>query len=47
MAGTIVAMGGISWDDAERVPLEDYWLGLTGAVSAATAPRPTNTAPEA
>jgi peptidase E len=31
MAGTIVAMGGISWDEAERVPLEDYWLGLTGA----------------
>jgi dipeptidase E len=31
MAGTIVAMGGISWDDAERIPLEDYWLGLTGA----------------
>ena len=31
MAGTIVAMGGISWEDEERVPLEDYWLGLTGA----------------
>ena len=31
MAGTIVAMGGISWDDAERIPLQDYWLGLTGA----------------
>ena len=31
MAGTIVAMGGISWDDEERRPLEDYWLGLTGA----------------
>jgi len=31
MAGTIVAMGGLSWEDAERRPLEDYWLGLTGA----------------
>jgi peptidase E len=31
MAGTIVAMGGISWEDEERFPLEDYWLGLTGA----------------
>ena len=31
MAGTIVAMGGISWEDEERRPLEDYWLGLTGA----------------
>ena len=30
MAGTIVAMGGISWEDDERRPLEDYWLGLTG-----------------
>ena len=29
MAGTIVAMGGISWEDEERLPLEDYWLGLT------------------
>ena len=29
--GTIVAMGGLSWDDAERRRLEDYWLGLTGA----------------
>ena len=28
---TIVAMGGISWEDDERRPLEDYWLGLTGA----------------
>ena len=28
---TIVAMGGLSWDDAERRRLEDYWLGLTGA----------------
>jgi len=28
---TIVAMGGLSWDDAERRWLEDYWLGLTGA----------------
>ena len=27
---TIVAMGGISWDDPERRRLEDYWLGLTG-----------------
>ncbi len=24
-------MGGLSWEDAERRPLEDYWLGLTGA----------------
>src|SRR3954453_22749105 len=24
-------MGGISWEDEERRPLEDYWLGLTGA----------------
>jgi dipeptidase E len=24
-------MGGISWEDNERRPLEDYWLGLTGA----------------
>ena len=24
-------MGGISWEDDERSPLEDYWLGLTGA----------------
>ena len=31
MAGTIVAMGGISWEDDERRPLEDYWLRLTGA----------------
>jgi len=31
MAGTIVAMGGISWEDEERLPLEDYWLGLTAA----------------
>jgi dipeptidase E len=31
MAGTIVAMGGVSWEDEERLPLEDYWLGLTGA----------------
>jgi dipeptidase E len=30
MAGTIVAMGGISWEDDDRLPLEDYWLGLTG-----------------
>jgi dipeptidase E len=30
MAGTIVAMGGLSWEDEERRPLEDYWLGLTG-----------------
>ncbi|MDQ2911206.1 MAG: Type 1 glutamine amidotransferase-like domain-containing protein, partial [Actinomycetota bacterium] len=27
---TIVAMGGLSWDDAERRRLEDYVLGLTG-----------------
>jgi peptidase E len=31
VAGTIVAMGGISWEQDERRPLEDYWLGLTGA----------------
>jgi len=31
MAGTIVAMGGISWEDEERLPLENYWLGLTAA----------------
>ena len=31
MAGTIVAMGGLSWEDEEQRPLEDYWLGLTGA----------------
>jgi len=31
MAGTIVAMGGISWEDEERLPLEDHWLGLTAA----------------
>jgi len=31
MAGMIVAMGGISWEDEERRPLEDYWLGLTAA----------------
>src|SRR3954447_20414379 len=24
-------MGGISWEDDERRPLEDYWLGLAGA----------------
>ena len=23
-------MGGISWEDDDRRPLEDYWLGLTG-----------------
>ena len=28
MAGTIVAMGGLSWDDAERRRLEDYFLGF-------------------
>jgi dipeptidase E len=28
MAGTIVAMGGLSWDDEERRKLEDYFLGL-------------------
>ena len=27
---TIVAMGGLSWEDAERRRLEDYVLGLTG-----------------
>jgi dipeptidase E len=31
VAGTIVAMGGISWEDDERLSLENYWLGLTGA----------------
>jgi dipeptidase E len=31
VAGTIVAMGGLSWDDVERRRLEDYWLALTGA----------------
>jgi dipeptidase E len=31
MAGTIVAMGGLSWEDEEQRPLEDYWLGLTRA----------------
>jgi dipeptidase E len=31
MAGTIVAMGGLPWEDAERRRLlEDYVLGLTG-----------------
>jgi dipeptidase E len=30
VAGTIVAMGGLSWEDAEHRPLSDYWLGLTG-----------------
>jgi peptidase E len=30
VAGTIVAMGGISWEADERRPLEDYWLGLAG-----------------
>jgi dipeptidase E len=30
VAGTIVAMGGLSWVDEERRRLEDYWLGLTG-----------------
>ena len=28
MGGTIVAMGGLSWDDAERRRLEDYFLGF-------------------
>lgn len=28
MAGTIVAMGGLSWDDVERRRLEDYFLGF-------------------
>ncbi|MFL5921430.1 MAG: Type 1 glutamine amidotransferase-like domain-containing protein [Gaiellaceae bacterium] len=27
---TIVAMGGLSWEDDERLPLEDYWLSLAG-----------------
>ena len=27
---TIVAMGGLSWDDEERRRLEDYWLALAG-----------------
>jgi peptidase E len=31
MPGTIVAMGGISWDDEQLLPLENYWLDLTGA----------------
>ena len=31
MAGTIVAMGGLSWEEEERRRLEDYWLALTGA----------------
>jgi dipeptidase E len=30
VGGTIVAMGGLSWEDAERRVLEDYVLGLTG-----------------
>jgi dipeptidase E len=30
MAGTIVAMGGLSWDEVEHRRLADYWLGLTG-----------------
>jgi dipeptidase E len=28
---TIVAMGGLSWEDDERRRLEDYFLGLTGS----------------
>jgi dipeptidase E len=28
VAGTIVAMGGLSWDDAERRRLEDYFLSF-------------------
>jgi dipeptidase E len=31
VAGTIVAMGGLSWEEEERRRLEDYWLTLTGA----------------
>jgi dipeptidase E len=31
VAGTIVALGGLSWEDEERLPLEDYFLGLTGS----------------
>jgi peptidase E len=30
VAGTIVAMGGLSWEDEERRRLEDYFLGLAG-----------------
>jgi peptidase E len=30
VARTIVAMGGLSWEDAERRRLEDYLLGLCG-----------------
>jgi peptidase E len=32
VAGTIVAMGGLSWEDDERRRLEDYFLGLAGSV---------------
>jgi peptidase E len=28
VAGTIIAMGGLSWEDAERRALEDYFLGF-------------------
>jgi dipeptidase E len=31
VAGTIVAMGGLSWEEEERRLLEDYFLGLAGA----------------
>jgi dipeptidase E len=31
VAGTIVAMGGLSWEDEERHRLEDYFLGLAGS----------------
>jgi peptidase E len=31
VAGTIVAMGGLSWEDEERRRLEDYFLGLSDA----------------
>ena len=47
MAGTIVAMGGISWEDEERVPLEDYWLGLTAAERARVLVVPTAVAEKA
>ena len=47
MAGTIVAMGGISWEDEERLPLEDYWLGLTAAERARVLVVPTAVAEKA
>jgi dipeptidase E len=30
VAGTIIATGGLSWEEHERAPLEDFWLGLAG-----------------